>query len=79
MQHGEINNYGNRWCAVCNRAHGVLYVCEHYPPELQAKIEQESDQFERNLNDPEWCRQQIENGIPKESIEILKIFAGEKQ
>lgn len=41
-EHGALTNepgYYARWCAVCQRYHGGLYQCPHYPHEVQADIQ----------------------------------------
>jgi len=28
----------DRWCSTCERDHGPLYVCEHYPDSLKDEL-----------------------------------------
>lgn len=65
-----------RQCEGCGRHHGPLYICPTYPPELQAEIQAASDRYRANLADPEWCKRQIENGLPPEGIVIFRALAG---
>lgn len=75
LKDGEEVGHG-RWCESCNREHGVYYLCEYYPKDVRDQIKKKSDQFKENLKNKEWCKKQIDSGIPSEGIEIFKMFAG---
>lgn len=66
----------NRYCATCGHDHGPLYICEHYPAELQEEILRADHQWRKNLMDPAWCQKQIDNGLPPEGIVIFRALAG---
>lgn len=77
-KHGEIGKgdwENSRWCEACNHYHGILYNCEHYPSHIRKEIKLQSDTFKANLQNPEWIKKQIKNGIPYEAILIFKAFA----
>ncbi len=65
-----------RWCDEHKQYHGIAYVCATYSDELKAEIITKTEKFLANLRDPEWCRKQIEDGVPGEAITAFKIFAG---
>lgn len=75
MKDGDVVDYA-RWCATCKREHGILYLCPHYPKNIQDEIKNQSLTFEKNLKDEKWCKKQIDSGIPQEAITIFKLFAG---
>lgn len=79
MKHGELTDNGSgRWCEVCNQKHGCLYRCNQYHDETLAHIDLITANWVKNLNDKEWCQEQIENGTDSEAIAIMKFFAGVK-
>jgi hypothetical protein len=73
--HGQPDGTGGRFCQV-HGYHGWLYPCPQYPENVLQEIEEKSEQLRRNLNDPDWIREQIENDIPAEAVIILRVFAG---
>ena len=82
IRHGAIiteGDYkGSRWCKVCDHAHGPLYNCPHYPLKIRKEIARESSAWKAQLMDDQWCKKQIENGLPPIGIEIFRCFAGIK-
>lgn len=65
---------GSRWCSICNVYHGFLYSCPYYPKHIAGEITKQRDEATRLHNDENWINQQIENGIPREVLEIMKIL-----
>jgi len=74
--HGEIDHGGGRWCEVCGKYHGELYVCEHYSPELQAKLKADVDETRRKFQDPEWLQKQLDHGVQVSALAIMAAFFG---
>lgn len=64
------------WCEPCGHEHGPLYICEHYSEERKAQKQKDSDNFIKCLNDPEWIKKQLDNGVPQEAITSFRMFAG---
>ena len=64
-----------RWCKVCNRYHGILYLCEKYPEKIKEKIKHQNDKHMENLRNPKWCQKQIDQGLPPEGIVIFRALA----
>ena len=73
MRHGEQETGGvrGRWCAVCEKKHGALYVCEHYPERLRVQLVAEGDQERAMVWDEEWAATQ-----DPMTVAILRAFAG---
>lgn len=65
-----------RFCKKHNQYHGPLYVCASYSDELKTDIKKQSQKWVNQLNDPEWIKQQLDNGVPPIAIDIQRIFAG---
>lgn len=63
-------------CESCKHAHGPLYICESYSEEKKAEIRKQEAQMVVNLQDPEWCRKQMANGVPAHAIGIFRAFMG---
>ncbi len=77
IKHGQLIESGHaRWCATHNQEHGVLYPCGSYDEETLREIEKHTVGYCKNLSDPDWCKKQIEKGIPEEGIAIFKALAG---
>jgi len=67
-----------RWCEHHKQYHGILYTCNHYTDEVKKEVGIRSNKHIENLNDPEWCRRQVDKGLPEIGISIFKVFAGIK-
>jgi hypothetical protein len=72
---GKVVN-GIRACDVHKGGHGALYRCEHYDKETLAEIDMLTDQHVNDLNNPEWVKKQLDNGVPPIGIEIWRALAG---
>jgi hypothetical protein len=68
-----------RWCSGCNRHHGVLYICEHYPEDIKVMLREEGEQFRKNVHDPAWIQRQIDNGASPQAVAIMQVFAGPRR
>ena len=71
-----------RWCDYCDREHGELYICEHYPVEVRDQIGAAQEEWRRNLNNPEWIDAQIASA-PEDmkndmlfALAVQRAFAG---
>ena len=60
-----------RWCGVCDRFHGELYICPKYSVELKIEIWNASEEWKLKLQDPEFVKT-----MPSEVAAMYKIFAG---
>jgi len=67
-----------RECDGCGHPHGPLYICEHYPAELSAKLRADTVQLQRNLRNPKWLAEQKQRGATDEELAIMKLFVGEE-
>ena len=77
-KHGELIEEGcARYCEFCSwHRHGPLYTCSSYPEDIKQNIKKSSDQFTKNLQDPKWIKEQMDNGVSGEAITIFRFFAG---
>lgn len=77
IKHGELNTNGDaRWCDVCAWWHGPLYICEHYPNDINNEIFYLIEKFHKDINDPNWIKKQTDNGIHQKVIDILRLLSG---
>lgn len=77
-RHGQLSDDGmTRWCDGCGHYHGHMYSCKHYPKKLKAALVEQSNQYRRNLTDPEYIAGMIASGIPPpEGVVIFQAMAG---
>ena len=77
MKHGEaIKDGAGRWCEVHKHEHGPLYPCDTYDEATLLEIHESNARWVAKLQDPEWVRAQIENGVPPIAIACYRAFAG---
>lgn len=67
---------GNRWCETCQRGHGDLYICKHYPESLKQELKEHADKLRANMMRPGWVQEQLDKDIPIEAIAIMGQFMG---
>lgn len=73
--HGKEDGNNGRLCKV-HGAHGILYDCPEYNNETREKIRQRQGVLSGNLRSRAWRDKQMENGVPREAIDIFRAFAG---
>ena len=79
MKDGDLgtgSHVGSRWCASCAAYHGFLYICDSYSVELKDRLIKNSEEFSNNLQDQDWVRRQLGNGVPPEAIKIFEVLSG---
>lgn len=76
MNSGDTVDGHTRWCAGCGHVHGPLYRCPKYPKEVLEEIDKSNKQYMENLSSIEWCRSQVENGVPLVVINAFRVLSG---
>ena len=67
-----------RWCKICNTFHGSLYICDHYPKRLKAKLHKDFKKMQNNFLDKKWVIEQLDRGIDPMALAIMGMFFGVK-